>query len=929
MSYNMRLMDASLSDRCIIDLAEVHEEDRDLVGVKAYNLARGMAEGFPVPPAFVITTAAFTRFLEENDLAHVIARREVAISDDDPVAIRAVSEEVRNRILASEMPEAPRRAVSETYRKMFHAGGVPTPVAVRSSATLEDLDTCSMAGQHDSFLNVRGEEDLLEKIRACWASLWSERAIFYRQSRKLSGTPLSMAIVVQAMIPSRFSGILYTRSPVPERGDSMVLELDEGLGDALASGLISPKRYYIARRDFSIMECSRGSTNTTVGEGVPRPDPSLTREQIAEVGRLGLRAEDLFGRPQDLEWAISEDGVYLLQSRPITENGLGRPAGFTLWTAANSQEALQDPVTPLTWSFHLPYIEKGRKGLFGTLAIPEIHEEEGYMKLFYGRPYFNTNYFRIFLKNFPILPHDIFDRLIFGEKSMEGLSFSRSFAFSRMNRVTMRALWLALRMRWGAKEKLDAFIDRFNRRYEELRRIELARMDTVSLFAHMEKCGELMNQAFLRHALGSVLAGGHFLLLSEYLNFLGIRRAENFEGELLGGLEGMVTAEGTLRLFDLARLADLSEATRNAFRENEDDAIAPALEASSEGRDFLRSFRKFLDEYGHQSAREAELMEPRWRENPRFLLHTIKSYLGNMKAVDPYAKEQRIREKKRSLILRLERILSRDLLESYLPARTFLFRLLLRNAETYAPYRENLRFYGLKALDLARSCFRVIARRFHGKGWIEGEDDIFFLTLDEVRAIHRSGSVSSDLGDILRERRAKHERNLSTNPPHFLYEDRMHHRFEPADRVRPEERVGADFGSGSLSSLAGAPSSLRDRSGHSYLEGVPVSTGRITGPVRVVEYPEEAFSLKRDEILVAKVANPGWTPLFFLAKGVILDVGGLLSHAAVLAREFGIPCVVGVGSGTLLLRTGEIVTLDGDTGRVYLPPQAAQREPAD
>ncbi len=853
-----------------------------VAGGKAARLAIARARGFPVPDGFAVTTSAFRAWLSAPGLEAALAARLPALAGAGLPRVAEIARELEAVSAAAPFPPDVASAVREALRRL----GAP-PVAVRSSAPDEDGEARSLAGHFDTFLDVRGEDDVLDRVRRCFASCFTERALAHR-ARHGDGRPPAMAVLVQRLVAAEVAGILFTREPGPATDpDRMVVEVGAGLGHDVAAGLVTPARYAIDRRTSA---ASRLAGDGRVELGAPL---------AALLADLGARVEASFGGPQDIEWAAESGRLWLLQTRPITGAAPGpgpgpAEAGRDLWTAANAQEALERPVTPLTFSYFGPLIERGRRRLARALGVDDPPGE--YLRLFDGHVYFNVRYFREFLARVPGIPPNLADELIFGQEPGRGLAFPRP-------RPSLRLLGVAatvVRTGLTAARRLDLFIAAFRRRVAEMQTVQVKLLEDRFVLTHLARVTRLVERALNAHVLGTAVAGTAHLVLVHALEALGVGRGENVADELVAAASGMETARSNDALYALAETAGRLPAVRALLLEAPPDDAVARLSRVEGGAEFRQALDRFLAEFGHRAAEEAELAAPRWREDPSFILGTIRRALEAGVERSPAAAEAAARTRKAAIARRVERELARrSTLERVVPLRRLAFRALARLAERHAPYRENLRFHALAALQLVREGYLELGRRLAHRQALPGAPDVFYLDVSEVRRALELGRGHADLAalaPLAARRQAELAEAARRRPPRFLGPDGL--------------------------PVAGPPRPAavsEDLARHPYLEGVPVSGGLVTGPVRKIDRLEDAHRLRPGEILLARAATPSWTPYFFFARGVILDLGGLLSHSAVIAREYGIPCVVGVKTATEVLRDGDVVTVDAHRGRVYLP----------
>ncbi len=549
------------------------------------------------------------------------------------------------------------------------------------------------------------------------------------------------------------------------------------------------------------------------------------------------------------------------------------------WTAANTQEALSDPVTPLTWTFLVPFIERGRRELFTAAGFDEI--DGAYLRLIAGRAYFNPDYFRSFLAQLPGVPTDIFDALIFGEGRPEV-----DFLLPEWTPRTLRAALLLAAARLGADP--DALARSAARADEAMRRLGRhgpRGLSGPALLARVDAIMPEVERVLRLHVLATALAGASYLLLDIALRAFGVGHARNLPARIVAG------ARPSAQSLCNARLWEILDSPPGAGREE-------ALD-------------RFLERFGHRSEKEAELAAPRWSEDPTFVRRMVEEASAARRSVHPLRRERKVRHRARAL----ERAVGREIarrggpLERLVPARRFLYRWLAREARAYAPYREDMKFRALRGLAMVRETFLVLGERLTVAGAIGAPEDVFFLEAAEARAAvadldRRRGEVGAGLADRIIDRRARHEAFCRVEPPRRVVAGGTPETLYLWD----DARVSA----GVLGSEAPAPSV----GGGGTIEGVAASAGVVRARARVLSSPDDGTRLLQGEIVVARALNAGWTPLFLAAGGAVSDLGGVLSHAAIVARELGVPLVTAARDATRRIRDGDLVEVDGDRGVV-------------
>ncbi|GIW71059.1 MAG: hypothetical protein KatS3mg102_0601 [Planctomycetota bacterium] len=826
-----------------------------------------------------------------------LARLAERAGDGTPAlaAIERAARELQALFDPVPLPVPAEQAVLAAGRALLAAAG-GSRLAVRSSAPHEDGERFSFAGCHDTVLGVGTPEQLLQAVRTCLVSAFSARALAGRWRHRgpgavaggPAGEPPRMAVLVQVQVEAELAGILFTRDPTQD-ADRMVLELVEGSGEQVAAGSVHPARFGIDRRTGAVERLG----------GDPELEPPLGL--LHALADLGRRLEALFGGPQDVEWAARGRAPVLLQTRPITAGAGGPPpparqaAPGDLWTAANSQEALAGPVSPLTYSFMRPLIERGRIELFAALGVGEIAGES--MRLFQSRVYFNTGYFRRFLERLPGVPVQIFDALLFGETAGgAALVFPRVRPSWRLVRLAA----LVARHWLGAQRRMDRYVPWLQARLRALVFPPAARLGDRALLRRLGRMAHVLERGLRLHVLGSALAGGHYLLLSWFLQQSGVEHGHGTADELLAAVPGVETSEAYDALVELALRAGRLPCGAPGGAAGPACRVAPAAGRPG-GRCGVRRRVPALSgalrpPRGHRGragsaalARGPRVCGAGAAPLPAGARARRAAVAGGGAGSGASAAGAGGRRGARGART------PRRPLAAVRGGWSSGFCGAGRSATP--PTARTCDFTRCGPTRGVRALVREIGARLAARGLLAAPDEVFFLTFEEALAALGQGpapppGTAEQLRATVAARRAEHERAAAQQAPKFIWDD---------------------------GTPAPVPARLRHAGAHAaYLQGVGVSGGVVRGRVRRVETLHEALALRPGEILLARLAPPAWLPAFLLARGVILDVGGMLSHCAVLAREHGIPCVVGTRNATLWLRDGEEVTLDAYEGRVYV-----------
>lgn len=846
----------SLGDISASDLAEA--------GGKGSNLGEMIRAGLPVPPGFVVTTAAYRLFVSENRLAGDLAR--------DPETTLA-------SFNAGRIPDAVRDSVSAAYAEMGEG-----PVAVRSSATAEDLPDASFAGQQETYLYQEGMDAVLGSIRRCWASLWSSRAIAYRANR--SGLPreVSLAVVVQRMVSATAAGVLFTANPVNGRRDQMVLNAAWGLGEAVVSGAVNPDQWVIDRETGRVLqETVSGkavmAVRTPGGTGIaPVPEtnrrlPSLDAASIEDLVTLGRRAAAHFGSPQDVEWAIDGDRLYLVQSRAITSlfppvEPRGDEQGLRVYVCHTLIQGVTEPFTPMGLSI-LSEVQRVNGAINGAQLEPAG-----------VAPIMKQAADRLFIDVTDTLRHSrLGPKLLFILSRVEpGTAAILKDLKDREQGLSFRKQGLpSAGMSFGQAMAVMGEMVRSMRDPDASRRKALAKIESDLEKVETEAKG-LRDPGDGPAFIVGTIARLRDLLLPLFaplgVGMMGEEGAAGLCAKWLGDPKDLLTAgrslpnnpttEMDLRLWEVSRVL-LAEGAGPSTGH-------PAVQA-------------FLREFGHRAVREMDIGAKRWRDEPGYVIAVLKTYMRSGEEADAgrHFKEGQVAAEAAvvSLIEQVRRKRG--------PFRAWVMRRMLFWMRALSGLRESPKFYTVRLLATLREVLQRCGDSLVGRGILEERDDVFWLTLDETDELLRPGAAGVAMRDakaVVDGRKANYGRETQR---------------------RQVPRVVTSTGETFYAPPQASETAV--------LKGTPASPGTYEGVARVILDPAGA-RLEPGEVLVAPGTDPAWTPLFLSAGALVVETGGSMSHGAVVAREYGIPAIVGVAGATRLLAGRLRVRVDGESGAV-------------
>lgn len=876
-------------------------------GGKAANLGELVGAGFPVPPGFCVTTAAYERVTESAaaTLAPILDALAQGGAGLAPAALERLADAARAALAGAPLPDALRQEIAAAYRAL----GADVPVAVRSSATAEDLPDASFAGQQDTYLNVVGEAALADAVRRCFASLWTQRAVTYRATHGIDPRAVRLAVVVQELVPARVAGVLFTADPVSGRRRRAVLDASPGLGEAVVSGAVDPDHFevdtaalaekpalgaaaIVARRlggkTVSIEAIEGGGTRRVTTAAAS--EPCLSDAQILALAQLGTRVEAHYGTPQDLEWAIDAGGaLWLLQARPVTTL-YPLPAGaradadtLRVYLNFNVAQGVLRPLTPL-----------GRQCI--RLLMAGVADLLGFgpADLLDGPAGLTESAQRLLIDLTAPLRSTIGRRLLrFAFARMEARSHAMLDEVLADPRLSVQPVSAGTLVRIGLgafvrarvpQAVVRAWIDPAGARVRcaQALRAGLARGDVAAgadaqaLLAAAER---LLSQG-MRGVFPAVMptfAAG-MLALQVARQLLGDRATEEDYDVALRALPHNPTTEMDLALWALAaRLRDDPEA-KAALLENTAAALAAAYQKGTLPAAIRDGLAPFLARYGARGVAEIDAGVARWGEDPTHLLGSLKNYLALPEgAATPAAQFARARSEAEAKIA--------ELCTRVTGPRRALLQLALGRMRALAGMREAPKFAFVQLLSRARALFLGVGQALCDAGRLEAPADVFMLDLRELRR----AVAGADLRPRVAESAAVFSHELTRRHlPRILL----------SDGTEPSPPAAASAG----------------------LSGTPASAGTVRGTARVVLEPNGA-QLSPGEILVAPSTDPGWTPLFLTAGGLVMEMGGAMSHGAVVAREYGIPAVVGVAHATERVQSGQTLTVDGTRGTVRLDPE--------
>ena len=876
----------------------------ETVGGKGLSLASMVAAGFNVPRGFCLSTDAYRQYVVSGDLQATIDELARPEFIDGAVSFKAASQAIQG-LFTGALPDAVREEALAAFAKLDTSDGV----AVRSSATAEDLPDLSFAGQQDTFLNVRGEGELLGALRNCWASLWTERAMGYRHEAGVAQDAISMAVVVQEMVPSDVSGILFTANPTTGERSEMIINASFGLGEAVVGGQITPDTYLVDRPTLTVGDTTIGAKEHAIvpgGQGthtkeVPateRKRSSLTEDQIRELAVLAVEVEDHYnGLPQDIEWAFAGDQLWLLQSRPITSLPPAPlqnvkwdlPADVPPWSPVIAQRKLSEhipgPVSPL---FEDIYIDgaideanhtmhegfgmdaQGHKGHFTV---------SGYVYMGGGRPPIKEMY-----RDGKAVPprrrnpptHEQIEAIWRDEEVPKYLSVVGKWR--KVNLVTTPSDELYKGLQEIARADARYWFDGF------LAVMLIVRSTEASFHGFLEQYG-----------------GGEFT-----------------SGQFLTGMQSVaMAAEG--EMWAIVLQARANAGVKALVLTTPAKRLHAALRASDAANEIVKELDAYLGKYGHE-VQTLDFAEPTAGEDPTSVMLNLQA-LVRAEDYDPVARRDELRRKREEALARADTHFVGKEKKTHLRSRTDRdvepvefelnpeFHHMLDEARRYYYLREEGLYYLAYGWPVLRSLALELGRRLTAIGTLGDADEVFYLRAsqleDAIAAEQEDNAVPGLQQSTLEQIELRATRARLRNPPQI-----------PIPTVDEHQEESRGMGGMRIKGSWVLASVQMVNPGGDTLEGYACSPGQVTAEASVILSPADFGNMKPGTILVCPMTTPAWTHLFSQAVGLATNVGGILSHGSIVAREYDIPAVLGTGDITDRIQSGQRISVDGTAGVV-------------
>ncbi|HEY4307107.1 MAG TPA: rifamycin-inactivating phosphotransferase [Gemmatimonadaceae bacterium] len=872
--------DDERTTRYVLHFEEIDQTQTALVGGKGANLGElSHVEGIRVPAGFCVTASAFRRIVADASSLDEQLDHLSQVNAQDQQTIRTVSAELRRTIEAITIPNDLASEITHALARV----DANDAYAVRSSATAEDSPTTSFAGQLDSYLNVSGADAILRHISRCWASLFTERAVIYRARNGIDHRHAQMAVVIQQMVFPQTSGILFTADPISGNRNVISIDASFGLGEALVAGLVNPDVYQvrdgtivtktIAMKQLAIDALSGGGTRQHAIEAANQQAPALSDAQIIRLAHLGRQIEAHFERPQDIEWCLANNDFYIVQSRPITTLfpiPVVSDAEKHVYVSVGHQQMMTDAMKPLgisMWQLTAPspmYSAGGRVFVDISRALSTSAGRAGLIGML-GR-------------SEPLI-RDALETII-----------ERGFIPSVANVTPVVAPTAAT----TTPIETDANV------VTELIASEQASIDTLKRDIQTKSGAELFD--FIRTDLGArrqtsarsmqVVMGGIEATwwLNEHLEqWLGEKNAADV---LAQSVPNNVTSEMGLALLQVADVIRPHAAVVTLLEHATDDGFLKELPDVEGGREALDAIQAWLDRYGMRGVGEIDVTRPRWSEHPSMLVPLI---LGNVKDFESSEGERRFDAGKTAAANKEGEVLAGLRARPDSDQKAAETKRMIDRLRTFMGYREYPKYFIVNRYFIYKQALLREAERLVQAKVLREKEDIFYLTFQEIENVVRTNVVDYD---VIHERIDAFRVHQTLSPPRMLTSE--------------GETISGIY--------------RRNDFPKDALVGLGVSSGTVEGRARVIFDPTTA-DIEPGDIVVTPFTDPSWTPVFVRIKGLVTEVGGLMTHGAVIAREYGLPAVVGVERATRLIRDGERIRVDGTNGYIeLLDPQCENAE---
>jgi len=859
----------------VLGFHEMEKTQLLLVGGKGLNLGElAKIQGIQVPEGFCVTTAGFQKAIKQNETFQALLDQLAMLKVEDRDQIGEISRKIRHTIMEVEISS---NVVKEVTRYLSRFGDEHA-YAVRSSATAEDLPYASFAGQQDTYLNIIGKEAILQHISKCWASLFTERAVIYRMQNGFDHRQVYSSVIIQRMVFPQASGILFTADPITSNRKLLSIDAGFGLGEALVSGLVSADCYKVQNgqiidkrieaKKLAIYGRKQGGTETKQIDPDQQMSQTLTDGQILQLERIGRQIETHFGQPQDIEWCLADDTFYIVQSRPITTLYPIPEANDQenhVYLSVGHQQMMTDPIKPLGLSFYLLITPAPMRKAGGRLFVdvaPRLTTRVGRETLLNSLgsdPLIKGALMTVIKRDFiKLLPNDqtapIPDR-----RNTDILAQFENDPTIVSDLIKRSQTSIEeLKQNIQAKSGLDLF-DFILEDIQQLKKILFDPQSTAVFMAAINATSWINEN------------------MNEWLG------EKNAADTLSLSVPNNITSEMGLALMDVADVIRPYPEVIDYLEHTKEDNFLDELVKFDGGRETRDAIYDFLSKYGMRCTGEIDITRTRWSEKPMTLVPVI---LKNIKNFEPNAGNRKFEQGRRVALEKEQELIERLKLLPDGEQKAKETKRMIGLIRNFIGYREYPKYGIVSRYFVYKQALLKEAEQLVQAGVVHEKEDIYYLTFEELHEAARTKKIDDQIISIRKDEYKLYEK---LTPPRVITSD--------------GEIITGEYKRENLPANA--------------IVGLPVSSGVIEGRARVILNMENA-NLEDGDILVTSFTDPGWTPLFVSIKGLVTEVGGLMTHGAVIAREYGLPAVVGVENATGLIKDGQQIRVHGTEGYIEI-----------
>ncbi|AMQ05927.1 phosphoenolpyruvate synthase [Sporosarcina psychrophila] len=865
----------------VLELREIDKMSQMVVGGKGMNLGEcSRIEGTLVPEGFCVTTEAYKRVIGENEELQQLLDQLAVQKVDERKRISEISRKIRELIEGIEIE----KGIEQDIDRCLLTFGLEHAYAVRSSATAEDLPFASFAGQHDTYLNIIGRDKVLRHISKCWASLFTDRAVIYRIQNGFDHSQVFLSVIIQRMIFPQASGILFTADPLTSNRKLLSIDASFGLGEALVSGLVSADCYkvqedeivdkMIAPKKLAIYGLKEGGTETQQINPDLQKSQTLTDQQILQLARKGRQIEAYFGCPQDIEWCLVEDTFYIVQSRPITTLFPVPEANDQenhVYVSVGHQQMMTDPMKPLGLAFYLLTTPAPMRKAGGRLFVDITHSLASPVSREILVDTLGQSDPLIKDALMTIIERDFIKLLPTGDKELSPSSSNKSMSSAGFQTQFKNNPTIVSDLIKSSETSIN-----------ELKQTIQTKSGSDLFDFILEDLQQLKKILFDPQSLGVIMtAMDASSWINEKMNmWLG---EKNVADTLSQSVPNNITSEMGLALLDVADVIRPYPEVIHYLQHVKDDNFLEGIVTFEGGQESQDAIIAYLNKYGMRCAGEIDMTKTRWSEKPTTLVPMI---LSNIKELEPNSGKRKFEQGRQAALKKEQELVDRLMQLPDGKRKAEETKRVISLIRNFIGYREYPKYGMISRYFVYKQALLKEAEQLVQANVIHKKEDIYYLTFEELREVVRTKKLDFE---IISKRKNDYKLYGKLTPPRVLTSD--------------GEIIAGKYKRENLP--AGA------------IVGLPVSSGVIEGRARVILNMEEAV-LKEGDILVTSFTDPGWTPLFVSIKGLVTEVGGLMTHGAVIAREYGLPAVVGVENATKLIKDGQRIRVNGTEGYIEI-----------